>query len=99
MQLYANPNRPDHAENNAAFLRIVNRFPEMSLYQPSLEKAPWHWQAVIDGEDPQLLNFWPHILKGQRGGMKAVEGEAAIIGIIEGALADAEKESFDLIED
>ena len=101
MQLYANPNRPDHAENNAAFLRIVNRFPSgaLALYQPSPEKAPWHWQAVIDGKDPQLLNFWPHTLKGQRDGMKAVEGEVAIIGIIEGAIAGAAKESFDLIED
>ena len=99
MQLYANPNRLDHAENNAAFLRIVNRFPDLNLYQPSPEKAPWHWQAVIEGADPQLLNFWPHSLKGQRDGMRAVEGGAAIIGIIEGALSDALKEPFDLIEE
>jgi len=87
MKLYANPNRLDHAENNAAFLRAVNRFPDLHLYQPSPEKAPWHWQAVIEGS--HILNFWPHLLKGQRDGLRAVEGEAAIIGIIEGAFEDA----------
>ena len=103
MQLYANPNRPDHAENNAAFLRAVNRFPDLSLYQPSPEKAPWHWQAVIGGS--HILNFWPHLLKGQRDGLRAVEGETAIIGIIEGAFEDAAYQAdslepdLDLIEE
>lgn len=99
MQLYANPNRPDHAENNAAFLKILERFPDLHLYQPSPEKAPWHWQAVIDGPDPQLVNFWPHSLKGQRDGYKSVEGARAIEGIIQGAISDALQEPFDLIEE
>jgi len=99
MQLYANPHRPDHAENNAAFLRVVNDFPQISLFQPSPEKAPWHFQCVIDlGNDPQLINFWPHTMKGQRDGYKAVQGEHALRGIIEQALIDAAEEPFDLIE-
>lgn len=100
MKLFANPDNPDHAENNAAFLRVVNDYPQLSIYQPSPEKAPWHWQAVIDlGGDVQLLNFWPHTLKGQRDGMKAVQGAVAIRVIIEGAIEDAQAARFDLIED
>ena len=99
MQLYANPNRPDHAENNAAFLRVVKDYPQLRLFQPSPEKAPWHWQTIIDvGGDPQLINFWPHTLKGQRDGYRAVEGETALRNIIEGALEDALHHSEDLIE-
>lgn len=99
MQLYANPNRPDHAENNAAFLRVVKDYPALSLFQPQPEKAPWHWQSVIDlGREPQILNFWPHTLKGQRDGFKAVCGEHAIRGIIDAAFEDAMEEPFDVIE-
>lgn len=99
MQLYANPNRPEDAANCAAFLRVVNEYPIVSLYQPAPDKAPWHVQAVIDlGRYPQVLNFWPHLLKGQRDGCKSVQGEAALRGIIEGAIADASGEPFDMIE-
>jgi len=99
MKFYANPNRPDHAENNARFVRIINDYPQISLFQPSPEQAPWHFQAVIDfGHTPQLLNFWPHLLKGQRDGFKAVTGEIAIRGIIEGAIEDA-LDDFELFED
>lgn len=99
MQLYENPNRPDHAENNAAFLRVVKDYPDLSLFQPSPDKAPWHWQAVIDnGGYAQLLNFWPHTLKGQREGYKSVEGVSALRGIIEGAIEDSFRPDDDLIE-
>lgn len=96
MQLYAN--HPEDEANNAAFLRVVNEFPFLILHQPSPEKAPWHVQTTIGGRNPQLLNFWPHRLKGQRDGMKAVEGEHALRAIIEGAIADAHGEPFDVIE-
>jgi len=100
MELYQNPNRPDHAENNAAFLRVVKDFPELELFQPSPQKAPWHVQAIIKfGQYPIILNFWPHTMKAQRDGFKAVEGASAIRGVIEGALEDAATEQpFDLIE-
>lgn len=100
MLLYANPDRQDHAENNAAFLRVVNDYPQLRLFQPSPDKAPWHWQAVIDmGGYVQLLNFWPHQMKGQRDGYKAVQGERALRGIIEGAIEDALRPHVDLIEE
>jgi hypothetical protein len=99
MQLYANPDRPDHAENNATFLRVVNSYPTLAPFQPSPERAPWHWQAVIDlGRDVQILNFWPHTMKAQRDGFKAVEGESAMRAVIEAALEDAAEEPFDVIE-
>ena len=99
MKLFQNPDRPDHAANNAAFLRVVNEFPSLSLFQPSPEKAPWHFQAVIDlGNDVQVLNFWPHTLKGQRDGYKSVQGANALRGIIEAAIEDANEPPFDLIE-
>lgn len=100
MQLYANPHRPDHAENNTAFLRVVKDYPALKLSQPSPDKAPWHWQAVIDlGGYTQILNFWPHTLKGQRDGYRAVTGEDALRGIIEGAIEDAMHPDFYVIED
>lgn len=101
MNLYANPNNPAHAANNATFLRIVKAYPVLGLFQPAPEKAPWHWQAVINfGYQDELLNFWPHTLKGQRDGYRSVEGEHAIRGIIEQALIDAgHYDDFDLIED
>jgi len=99
MNLYQNPHDPDHTANCAAFLRVVNAFPELSFFQPSPDKAPWHWQAIVDlGRDPQLLNFWPHTGKAQREGFKSVEGEAAMRGIVEAAIADAQDEPFDVIE-
>ncbi len=99
MKLYANPDREDHIENNAAFLRVVSEFQGLKMFQPSPEKAPWHVQVVIDGKSPQLINFWPHIIKGQRDGLKAVKGAESIRGIIMGAIEDAREQPFDLIED
>lgn len=99
MQFYQNPNRPDHARNNASFERVVKDFPSLTIFQPSTEKAPWHFQAIIPhGQQPIILNFWPHTLKVQRDGFKAVEGANAIRGVIEGALEDAAELPFDLIE-
>lgn len=93
--------RPDYetAQNCEAFDAIIRQFPQIEFFQPSPGKAPWHVQAVIetDGE-PIILNFWPHRLKCQRQPLRSVEGTLAIIGIIEGALEDAQEETFDVIE-
>ncbi len=99
MQLYANPYRQDHLENNDTFRRVVNDYLWLKLFQPSPEKAPWHWQAIIEGDQPQLVNFWPHTMKAQRDGFPSVQGEEAMRAVIEGALADAQEEPFDVIED
>lgn len=81
--------------------RSCKPIPPSRFFQPSPQKAPWHVQAVIDlGGDVQLINFWPHKMKGQRDGYKPVEGEHAIRGIIEQALVDAGHDhDFDFFED
>lgn len=88
------------AENCADFDRITQDYPEVRFFQPSPDKAPWHVQAVFDmgEEEPIVLNFWPHKMKGQRQPMHAVEGEAALHKIIAEAIADAEEEPFCVIE-
>lgn len=94
MQFYQN--HPDDAANIAAFTAIIVNFPDLSLFQPNAEKAPWHVQAVIDiGQYPVWLNFWPHRLKAQREGCKAVEGASAIQRLIEQAYDDALSTSLD----
>lgn len=99
MKFYANPHQPEHAANNAAFARILTDYPQISLFQPSPEKAPWHCQAIIDmGGYAQLINFWPHLLKGQRENYKSVQGEHGLRAIIEQAIEDAQEEPFDVIE-
>ena len=99
MQFYQNPNRPDHAENNTEFVRVVNAFPGLSLFFPNAGKAPWHVQAIIDcGHEQILINFWPHSLKAQRDGCKAVEGAGAIKALIATAFEDANQPPFDLVE-
>ena len=102
MNLYEKPNRPDHARNNTAFLRLMREFPGIAsrVFQPSPEKAPWHWQVLIPGTHyDQLVNFWPHVMKGQREGFRAVEGEEAVRGIILSAYEDATEERYDVIEE
>ena len=90
MNLYQNPLRPDHAANNAAFLQIVNDFPQLATFQPMAKSAPWHWQAVIDqGGDVQVINFWPHAGKAQREGYKSVIGDRAIRALLAQALIDS----------
>ncbi len=99
MELYANPNRQDHLENNDTFRRAVSDYLWLKLFQPSPVKAPWHWQAIIPGTHcDQLINFWPHTMKAQRDGFPSVQGEDAVREAIERALEDAHEERFDVIE-
>jgi len=100
MQFYQN--HPDEAVNIAAFTAIITNFPGLSLFQPNADKAPWHVQTIIEyGQYPIWLNFWPHKLKAQREGCKAVEGAMAIRRLIEQAYDDASaapSDDLDLIE-
>lgn len=87
-------------ENCQAFESITFDHPEIRFFQPSPQKAPWHVQAILDAPDePIVLNFWPHKMKGQRQPMPAVEGEAALRDLIAEAIADAQdSDPFDVIE-
>lgn len=97
MKLYAT--HDGHDENNAAFLRVVNSAKYLNPFQPNPKKAPWHWQAVVDfGNDPILINFWPHVCKAQREGFRSVEGEDAMRRLIEQACEDASEPPFEVLE-
>ena len=97
MQLFANPHRQDHLDNCAAFRGLMARFPQVTFYLPSPEKAPWHVQCQIGDENPAVLNFWPHTAKAQREYCPSVTGWSAAAALIEATLADA-TETVDLIE-
>lgn len=44
------------------FLDLQLRHPELEFFHPNRELAPWHIQARLD--NGELLNFWPHKVKG-----------------------------------
>lgn len=89
-----------HDQNNAAFANAVEPF-GLNLFKPNHAAAPWHFQAVIDrGAETILINFWPHKMKAQREGCRAVEGVDAILQMVSEAFSDAERlQDFDVIED
>lgn len=70
--------------NCEAFCMFVKSHKWIRFYQPSPQKAPWHWQCQIKGEGPYdvLVNFWPHTAKAQRDGCKSVEGWDAIRALV-----------------
>lgn len=87
------------AENCAKFNELTQDYPDIRFFQPSPQKAPWHVQAVLPAlDEPIVLNFWPHKIKGQRQGCMAVEGIAAMRALIDEAITDAAEEPFDVIE-
>lgn len=94
-------NHPDHGINNQNFATAIVPY-NLDLFRPSPEKAPWHLQTKIDfGHYPIVLNFWPHKMKAQREGFKAVEGINAVCAMIETAINEALNDigqDFDLIE-
>lgn len=100
MELYFNPNRPDHVANIEMFRRLQRRFEWMEFFKPNPEKAPWHIQVKIDcatGE-PIWLNFWPHTGKAQRDGCPSVAGEESIRLMISEAIEDS-AEDLSVLED
>jgi len=90
-----------HHENVASFRELVKEFPALNLFFPNKEKAPWHVQAMIEGTPYSIMvNFWPHVMKGQRDGCHAVEGYGGIHDMLIEAFNDAAiGDDFELIED
>jgi hypothetical protein len=62
MELYHDPDDPDQVQACHDFRRIVMTYPELTFFQPSPIKAPWHWQVRLECADgvPAVVNFWPH---------------------------------------
>lgn len=106
MQLYANPNNPEHVRNCQMFANVMAEFPYIKFQKPSPDAAPWHVQVIFEAPtgEPMVLNFWPHKGKAQGwGGGPSVEGYDAIIRVIEDALDDLEKmradrDAFSVVE-
>jgi hypothetical protein len=66
-------------ENNKAFAALLAKYEyrDVQPFQPSPQKAPWHWQAILDGAEgfpPYELNFWPHVAKANLHRNKSIEG-------------------------
>ena len=63
----------EHLANIEAFKEFKKMFSwanfyQVQFYQPSPEKAPWHWMCSVRGLGPyvEMINFWPHLAKVQR---------------------------------
>lgn len=51
-----------HSEREVEwFISFMDRHRDLSFFQPSPEKAPWHVQCKLD--NGVLVNFWPHAFK------------------------------------
>lgn len=93
MKLFAKKGRPDHQANIQQFERLMQMNNDIRFYQPQPILAPWHVQAEINGV---LVNMWPHLLKGNIAGCKAVVGYEALQRLIGEARAD--DSDIDLLE-
>ena len=81
----------EHVRNNQGFADLLARWPVLNqlAFQPSPEKAPWHWQAILDGAEclpPYEFNFWPHVARANLNGSKSVEGWEKIEELVEETL-------------
>lgn len=93
----------DEAELCEQFDDLIRIYQDIRFFQPSPHKAPWHIQAILDADEPIVLNFWPHKAKAQRQNGVSYEGPTAASDVIEDALADqaaylADSAAFDVIE-
>lgn len=92
MILYERKNNPQHATNVRLFRALMQKNNDIKFFQPDPLKAPWHVKAEVNGVS---MNFWPHLLKGNIEGHRAVTGSRALQTII-GEARNHEDE--DLIE-
>lgn len=77
------------------FDKFMLRHPELVLFQPNPAAAPWHVQAWLD--NGELLNFWPHVVKGMIQDRPPVKvGVVAIEEMV--AEAKTYMDDFDVIE-
>lgn len=81
-----------HKDNVEQFEKLVAANPKVLFFQPSPILAPWHVQTVINDV---VLNFWPHLLKGQRDGCRAKTGMKALQQLIDEAI---ESDDFHVVD-
>ena len=82
-----------HAANARQFERLMAMNNDVEFWQPRPLEAPWHVQAQVNGT---IMNFWPHLLKGNIGGEAAVVGYRKLQSLIGRARAGDDP---DLIEE
>lgn len=78
------------ASAHTAFRAVEAEFPHLKFFHPSPERAPWHVQCVVTDADgyQRTLNFWPHVQKAQAEGERSVQGEDAMIAMVERVLTE-----------
>jgi hypothetical protein len=100
MKHYANPSKPHHVKNVAAFERAIAGL-GVSLFFPNQAAAPWYVQAKIrtEGGYDLFINFWPCALKAQIDGERAVQGEGEIRSAVLRWREIAAEEDAPVVED
>ena len=93
MKLFCKNRDAEQEHNVRQFERLMAMNTDIKFFQPQPLKAPWHVQAEVNG---YVLNFWPHRLKGNFDGEKAVQGYRALQALIGEAREDKDDE---LLED
>lgn len=94
MKLYARPNDFNQRRKVQLFRDLMDLNNDIRFFQPDPECAPWHVKAPVGSV---MMNFWPHLLKGNIEGQKSVTGFhelRALIGRARQTLTD----NIDLIE-
>jgi hypothetical protein len=81
-EYWFNPDNSTQRDNADAFARFAATRIEIEFYWPNRVASPWHVQCRLNDV---VLNFWPHLLKGQWPGEKALNGVKAMHKLIDRA--------------
>lgn len=90
--LWYSKTNPWQLENVTSFRRMMEAMPHVTFKHANYRAAPWHIQARVNNV---TINFWPHLLKGNFEGARAVEGIHALQRLIREAEAHTE---FEVVE-
>lgn len=82
----------EHKANNERFRQFVADYPYLTFFQPSPDKAPWHWQVKVRQNQYEILvNFWPHVAKMQPENELTVKGWEKISHVFDAVLLDGDE--------
>ena len=93
MTMYAKT--AEDRRNVASFAHLTRMHPNVRFFQPDPVRAPWHWKAFVNDV---ALNFWPHKMKGNVEGSRAVVGFNALDAMITEASRDPVDDVIDLLD-